>query len=151
MPKNLRPPSCHCRVVRAAASRSRISTSWITPTCFWLERNEGERIYSLSPRMEEMGTEAVAMALYAIQLRHQVPWRRSGGPVRRPANSENAHQPASLHRIMATPKLSALRQPRRLCLTPLAAFPHARVNERSTAAARGPEGLGHAALILALQ
>lgn len=61
--------------------------------------------------MEGMGTEAFAMALFASQLPNQVPWRRSSGPARRTANSE---QPFTvlLHRIMAKPGLPALRQPR---------------------------------------
>ena len=45
-------------------------------------------LHSFSPpRMGGLGTEAFDIAPYARQLAHQVPWRRSSSPIRRPANS----------------------------------------------------------------
>jgi hypothetical protein len=41
-------------------------------------------------RMEEMGTEALAMALHAGQFLNPVPWRRSADPIRRPVNTERS-------------------------------------------------------------
>jgi hypothetical protein len=60
-----------------------------------------------------MGAEAVAVALHAGRSPYQAPWHRSAGSIRRRANTETIPAVASLHRIMATPELPALRQPRR--------------------------------------
>ena len=117
-----------------------------------------------------MGTEAVAVALYAAPLPNQAPWRRSSDPVRRPAKEEasigtlapshhgeaeaarSSSAEALLHRMSSRRSLREVRWARNeVCLTRLVAFQHARPSVHASGAGHGPGVPGHTVSSPALQ